>query len=132
MTDIDTGGGGYTEGGISAGGDAVSRDKITNIYPEQLSQDQKLNLLVTRMIGDRLRGVVGLIEIVDTMSGNIASLTAAMSEERRQREELAKTVKANQEASDSKFSTLTMWIWLMLAVVGLEGVVLIVMAMMRI
>jgi hypothetical protein len=130
MTDsIDTGGGGYVEGNISSGGDAVSRDKITNIYPEQLSQDQKLNLLVTRMIGDRLRGVVGLIEIVDNISGNIVSLTAAMNEERRQREDLAKTVKHNQEANDSKFSTLTMWVWMMLAVVGLEGVVLIVMAL---
>jgi hypothetical protein len=100
-----------------------------HVQTEKLSTDEKLNLLVGRIIGDKWRGVPGLVDTVGEIGASMAVLSSDMRDERKRREALAETVKHNQETTDSKFSTLTMWIWLMLAAVGLEGVVLIVMVM---
>lgn len=109
-----------------------NRRPMERIKPESLSTEEKLNLLVGRIVGDRLRGVVGLVDTVTETNQAIAALTVAMREERQRREELAETVKSNQNEANGKFATLTMWIWLTLAGLGLVGAVLIAIIVTRI
>ena len=136
--EINTGGGGYVGNDATSGADFVSRDKtINNIYQEparieQLPDSEKLNLIIGLMMGDKWRNVRGLVDTVADIGVAVTNLTAAVQEERRIRERLAETVKSNQSSVDSKFSSLTMWVWMMLAALGLEGVVLIVLIIGRV
>jgi hypothetical protein len=136
--EINTGGGGYVGKDATSGADFVSRDKtINNIYQEQarieqLPDGEKLNLIIGLMMGDKWRNVRGLVDTVADIGVAVTNLTAAVQEERRIRERLAETVKSNQSSVDSKFSSLTMWVWMMLAALGLEGVVLIVLIVGRV
>ena len=138
MSDIDTGGGAYVGKDATSGADFVSRDKtINHIYQEQakieqLPDSEKLNLIIGLMMGDKWRNVRGLVDTVSDIGAAVSVLTADMQEERRIRERLAETVKLNQASADSKFSSLTMWIWMMLAALGLKGVVLIVLILGRV
>ena len=128
---IDTGGGPYLEGGnVSAGKTFVGRDQVI-INPDRLSDQEVLRALYDRVAGNPMRGVPGLIGTVEDIGHSIAQLATAQQEERRQREDLAKVVRSNRESADSKFSTLTMWVWLTLAVAGLEGVAILIMVMVR-
>lgn len=127
---IDTGGGPAIEGNVSAGKNFVGRDQII-VNPDRLTDQEVLRALYDRVAGNPMRGVPGLIGTVEDIGQSIAQLAAAQQEERRQRENLAKIVSVNRESADSKFSTLTMWVWLTLAVAGLEGVAILVMVMIR-
>lgn len=138
---VGTAGGGYVEGSVSAGADAVSRDKVAGdqvsqsisiAFPERLSTDEKLNLLVDRMLGNRLRGTVGLVDMMEQMQQSQAAMARSQQEDRSRIEAIARTMEDLTERTAARFSTQSMWMWLMLAGFGLEGVVLLVLLLVRI
>ena len=138
---VGTGGGGYVEGDVSAGADAVSRDKVEGdqvsqsvsiSLPERMTQDEKLNLLVDRLLGNKWRGTVGLVDVVEEMQASLKALQVSQGDDHRRQAVLGQSLQEQRERNDSRFSTLSMWVWLTLAVAGLEGVVLLVMLMLRI
>lgn len=132
---IDTDGGGYVEGNVSAGGDAVMRDRIDGgqvsqsvaiNLPERLTADEKLNLLVARLLGDKLRGTVGLVDLMDEMRESLVALQSAQREDRQQRELLRQALQNYQDRVDRKFNAVFTWMPILIGIAVIEGFVLLI------
>lgn len=95
------------------------------VNPDRLTNDEVLRALYDRIVGNSIRGVPGLISTVENMAQSIAKI-------QKDHESLYKDVQSQKSSNEAKFSTQSMWIWLALGILGLEGVAILIIVMLRI
>jgi hypothetical protein len=124
MASINTGGGGSVGGNADAGGDFVGRDQY-NVYSD-MSPDEKLTLLVARVIGDPWRGDVGLVSAISEINSRLQRLERSTEVQQERRNAEVQHYQEREREVDNRFNAVYFWISILGLAVGAELVIVVV------
>ena len=110
---------------VDAGSDFIGHDQITNNNYTALDDSQKLDLLLRRVIGDPLAGVVGIVESIEQLRNDMARRIDRQDERQTRQEDrqtsLRDELRENRQEVDARLTVLFFW----LAIVTIAEVALI-------